>query len=175
MARKLYNDADKAGVLVSLTVNDNNIKRTHRDTGIPESTIRDWRAEWDRDGVPPELLEVSETIATDVLGEMEEVRDLALVALKAAIKSGDLKNEKLITVIGVLEDKIRLGKGLVTSRSETVQSLPDPKELQELLGGYIRDSLDLAKKREEEIEKVGVQEIIPSVRKDSKELTAPRT
>lgn len=168
MAR--YSDDDKAAVYVALMVNQNNIKRTARDTGIPASTVRDWRTTWEREGVPPELLEVSEGIATDFTDEAEEVRDLALTKLKAAIQTGDLKSEKLITVIGVLEDKIRLAKGLATSRTETVQALPPPEELKELFSGYIRDSLDQAKQREEDIVEVGVQEIIPN-----RELQATKT
>lgn len=159
--RRNYDDQDKAAVYVALTVNENNVTRTSRDTGVPPATIRDWRKEWETGGVPPEVMALTETVASDFVTAAERVRDLALEHLEQSIRTGDLKSEKLITVVGVLEDKIRLGKGLATSRSETVHKMPAPDELRETLGTYIQEALEKTQQREEEIKQTEGVEIIP--------------
>jgi len=160
MAKNRYTDEDKAKGHLALQVNAGNVLRSSRDTGIPEATLRDWKKSWEKDGVPIEILEYAEQFASDFVEDATRVRDLALAELEKAIRSGDLKSEKLITVVGVLEDKIRLGKGLATSRHETVQKLPDASELREVLGGYIAETMRDAAQREDDINEVE-DEIIP--------------
>ncbi len=159
--RRNYSDEDKASAYVALTVNDNNVTRAARDSGIPATTIRDWRKEWETEGVPNELLALTETVASDFVTAAERVRDLALEHLEQSIRTGDLKSEKLITVVGVLEDKIRLGKGLATSRSETVHKMPEPAELRDMLGSYVQEALEKTRQREDEIKLTEGVEIIP--------------
>lgn len=151
MARRLYTDEERASVYVALAVNDGNVARSARDTGIAESTVRDWKFTWEREGVPLEVQTLADSIATGFVADAERVRDKALKALELAIDTGELKNDKLITVVGVLEDKIRLGKGLATSRSETVHSLPDPQEVQHQLAAAVLQVLSTAKERELDI------------------------
>lgn len=151
MSRRIYSDEERASVYVALAVNDGNVARSARDTGIAESTVRDWKQTWEREGVPLEVQALADSIATGFVADAERVRDKALKALELAIDTGELKNDKLITVVGVLEDKIRLGKGLATSRSETVHSLPDPQEVQHQLAAAVLQVLSTAKERELDI------------------------
>lgn len=162
MARRIYNDQDKANVLVALTVNNGNIRRTGRDTGIPEATIRSWRDLWDREGVPAELEVLSENTALDTVEEMEVVRDLALADLKRQIQTGEVKPAQLIATVGVLEDKIRLGKGLATSRSESTHiQLEAPEEIRKQLTEYVMDVLAKSDERDQDIIDAEAVEITP--------------
>lgn len=150
MARRIYNDEHKASVYFTLEVNNGNIKRTARDTGIPENTIRDWRNEWEREGVPQEILSRTEAIAGDFLEQATDVRDLALEELKRQIQRGEVRAAQLVAAVGMLEDKIRLGKGLATSRSETVHTV-DAAALRKELEGYVLTALDAEAEREADI------------------------
>ena len=161
MARKVYSDEQKAAAFLAWTVNNGNVRRSARDSGVPESTVRDWVKVWKVDGPEPELLEITNKIAGDFVDEATRVRDKALASLERSIDSGELKDEKLITVVGVLEDKIRLGKGLATSRSETIQPAFDVNEIKELLADYVVNTLADTKQRKNEMFEAGVEEIIP--------------
>lgn len=153
-SKRIYTEADKAAVYVALTVNDGNIRRTSLNTAVPESTIREWRDAW-KNGEPtpdPDLIEGS---ATEFIEEAEGVRDLALRTLRQQIEKGEVKAAQLVATVGMLEDKIRLGRGLATSRSETVHSLPEPEEYMDALREYLVDALKQHKEREQDILKVG--------------------
>ena len=161
MARRLYTDEERAAVYVALAVNDGNVARSSRDTGVAESTVRDWKQQWEADGVPLEIQNLADSIATGFVHDAERVRDKALKALENAIDAGEVKSQNLITVVGVLEDKIRLGKGLATSRKETVHSLPDPQEVQNQLAGAVLAVLEAARDRELDIIDAEVVEASP--------------
>lgn len=162
MARRIYNDQDKANVHVALTVNNGNIRRTGRDTGIPEATIRSWRDTWDRDGLPAEVETLSEETSYDTVSEMETVRDLALSDLKKQILTGEVKPAQLIATVGMLEDKIRLGKGLATSRSESTHlQLEAPEVVRQQLTEYVLDVLKKSDERDQDIIDAEAVEITP--------------
>jgi transposase-like protein len=161
VARKVYTDEQKAAAYVALQVNNNHVRRASKDSGVPESTIRDWNKVWAVDGPEPGLLDVAERIVGDFIDEAVEVRDLALQSLKRSIQTGELRDDKLITVVGVLEDKIRLGKGLATSRTETIQKPLDPEEVRDLLLEAAKETLQATKERKREMLQAGVEEIIP--------------
>lgn len=162
MARRTYTDQDRANVYVAMRVNDGNIARSSRDTGVPEATVRDWRDTWERDGGPTaEVLELAAGAATDFVIDATRVRDKALAELERQIDAKEVKPAQLIAAVGMAEDKIRLAKGLATSRSETVQKLPDPEELRSKLAEYIIDALSKADERDEDIKHSEGAEIIP--------------
>jgi transposase-like protein len=150
VAKRTYSDEQRAAVLLALEVNQGNIARTARNTGVPEATVRDWRDTWEREGVPPELMAVTEQIATDFVEAAEEIRDLAMADLKRQILAMEVKPAQLIATIGVLEDKIRLGKGLATSRSETVHTV-DPAAIRAELESYVLSALEAEAEREQDI------------------------
>lgn len=148
--KRIYSDEQKAAVYFALEVNNGNVLRTSRDTGIPETTVRDWNREWQRDGVPMDILNISQEVAQDFIDAAENVRDLALSELRRQIEAREVKAAQLIATVGVLEDKIRLGKGLATSRSETVHTV-DAAALREELEGYVLRALDAESEREQDI------------------------
>lgn len=162
MARRTYTDQDRANVYVAMRVNDGNIARSSRDTGVPEATVRDWRDTWEREGGPStEVLELAAGAATDFVIDATRVRDKALAELERQIDAKEVKPAQLIAAVGMAEDKIRLAKGLATSRSETVQKLPDPEELRSKLAEYIIEALSKADERDEDIKHSEGAEIIP--------------
>lgn len=152
MSKRTYTDRDMANVYVALRVNNDNVARSSRDTGVPGSTIRDWRDTWERDGgAPQEIIELAAGAATDFVIDATRLRDKALAALEALIDSGEVKPAQLVATIAVAEDKIRLAKGLATSRSESVRVDIDPKEIRDQLAAYIHDATRLADQRDKDI------------------------
>lgn len=161
MAKRTYTDQDMANVYCALQVNDSNVARSARDTGVPESTVRDWRATWERDGgAPDHIIELAAVSAANVVIDLTRVRDKAIAELERMIDSGEVKPAQLVATIGMSEDKIRLAKGLATSRSESVRVEIDPKEIRDQLASYIRDAAALADQRDKDINEGEGAEII---------------
>jgi transposase-like protein len=132
VSRATYTEADKAQVYVVLTTNDGNVKRTARDTGTPENTVRRWKKEWAENG-PPSTEEVEVAVGA-FLDEAVELRGLALTALRRKVdlllKDPDkVKVAELTTLMGVLDDKITRAQGLATGRVEHVHALPSGDQL----------------------------------------------
>src|SRR5258708_4679542 len=108
---------------------------------IPENTIRRWREEWNS-GTTPRGVEVA---AGDFLEEAITSRDLALRTLK--VKIPDAKPSELVSIIGMLDDKITRAKGLASSKVEHVHTLPSAEEVKEALSGFISAARDAAIQR----------------------------
>lgn len=113
-----YSDNDKARVYVCLRANGGNIKRTVRDTGVPASTIRHWRTEWDSDEASPPDVSLVALEATTFVEEAERVRDKALSELERKIPTAT--PSALVAMVGMLSDKIALVRGLATDRKSVV-------------------------------------------------------
>lgn len=150
--RARFTEADKAKVFVALTSNDGNVKRTERDTGVPESTVRRWKKEWEANGPPnTEALAVA---VDQFYDRAETVRFLALEKIEAKLNDPKDKStmSALIAVVGVLDDKIARVKGIgTTSRVEHKIALPSAEEVQELMRGFVRQGVIDARQRDEEI------------------------
>lgn len=144
--RRVYSDEVRARAYIVYTANGGNVKRTSRDTGIPESTIRTWVSEWE---IEPPAVDLVEQAAGDFLADAERVRDKALATLEA--KLGDATPSALVATVGMLTDKINLTKGLATSRNETVHALPAPEEIANVLTAAFQGALQAAKQRDLEI------------------------
>lgn len=144
--RPTYSDEDKARVYVALVSNDWNVKRTARDVGLNPATVRRWRDEWQEN--PPDT-EVTEPIVAGFLEDAKRVRGAALAELEKKIPNA--KPSELITVVGVLDDKITRASGLATSRTETVHSLPSPEAMRELMQGFIEGVVGAARHRQDEV------------------------
>jgi transposase-like protein len=161
VAKRTYTDRDMANVYVALRVNNDNIARSARDTGVPESTVRDWRSTWERDGgAPQNIIEMAAGAATDFVIDATRLRDKALAELERLIDSGEVKPAQLIAAVAVTEDKIRLAKGLATSRSESVRVDVDPKEVRDQLAKYIQDAIAVTDARDKDINEGEGAEII---------------
>ena len=146
MARR-YGEEDRAAVYLALQVNEGNVARTHRDTGVPEQTVRDWKGQFEKDG-PPNLEVVSE-LHTDFLTTAERVRDKLIENYEKALDNGKISPDKMPIHIGILTDKVQLLKGMATSRSEGTVALPSPQAMRELAGGVFDAMLNAVSKQDE--------------------------
>lgn len=154
MARATYTAEDKARAYVILQTNEGNLKRTARDTGIPEPTIRRWRNEWASQGAPP--LDMIEEAATDMVTEAEKVRDLSLQRIRERLESDNVKDQgtlpQLATVFGIVTDKIDRARGIADKRVEHVHALPSPEDIRGALVALVQGVQQGHAVREEEIE-----------------------
>jgi transposase-like protein len=154
VARATYSAEDKGRAYVVLQTNEGNLKRTARDTGIPEPTIRRWRNEWAAEGPPP--TDMIEQEATGYIGEAEVVRNLALRRIKERLESDNVKEQgtlpQLATVYGIVTDKIDRARGIADRTVEHRHSLPSPDEIRGALTALVAGVQQGHAAREEEIE-----------------------
>jgi len=148
--RRVYTDDDKAQGLLHLTLTDGNVKRAARDSGFPETTIRRWKSEWEREGVPAPIQLRAEQDAGDFTDEAVVVRDMALKQIK--VKIPDAKVSELITTVGVLDDKIMRARGLAVSRTIVTHELPSLDEIRATLAAAMTGALEAARERHDVID-----------------------
>lgn len=153
--RATYSDADKAKVYVALTANDGNVKRTARETGVAESTVRNWKREFEKNPPSQELVE-TEVKTGDYVADLESARDEALIELRKKIPT--MTGSQLGVVYGILEDKLTRARGLATERTEHVHTLPSPEEL--ALAGQMlaKGAIEAARQRQQEIHESELRE-----------------
>lgn len=151
--RSSYSESDKARVFVALTANDGNVKRTARETGVPENTVRRWKKEFETAPPSAEAVEIEAAEHTDVL---EHARNEALLELRKKIPT--MSGKDLGIVYGILSDKLRLIQGLATERTETVHALPSAEEI--ALAGKLlaQGALEAAKERQSELQAADLRE-----------------
>lgn len=153
--RRQYSEDDKAKVYVVLAANDGNVKRTARETGVPENTVRRWRNEFQE--APPRT-ELVEQAMGDFVEEAESVRNLALARIKDLIPTSTRINE-LNTTVGILTDKIDRARGLGETRTvKHEHELTSSDELKALMGGFVKEMRARASEREEEIQDAEIVE-----------------
>lgn len=159
--RSKFTEEDRAFVYVTLASNDGNVKRTSRETGIPEQTVRRWKSEFAEQ--PPEVHAVEAAVGMQV-DDMARVEQLALKELERKIRAQELKGSELITVVGVLNDKKTRAQGLATSRTEHRVALPSREEIAELLGGAVASAIQAAEQRQEDIVDAEIveQKVLPA-------------
>lgn len=144
-----YNDQDKARVYTALLAADGNVKRVARETGFNESTVRRWKAEFVHNPPPLETLEEA---AGDFLEDAKRVRNKAVIEIERQIDAGKMTGAALVTVVGVLDDKIVRVEGHVSrSQVDHVVHLPSAEEARALLGGLLTDSLNAGRERQAEL------------------------
>ena len=137
-----------------LAANDGNLKRTARDIGIPEPTLRRWRKKWEESGPPP-LDEVEEAVV-EYVDEMKKTRDLALKRIHERLSSENTKEQgtlpQVATVFGILTDKIDRAEGIGSHTThEHKLTLPSAEEIRATLQGLQQNVLAGHESREEEI------------------------
>lgn len=144
-----YSEADKARVYVALATNDGMVKRAARETGVPETTVRRWKEEFEKHGPPSEG--VVETVVGEFLEKAEAVQWKALQRLEEKIDANDVTARDLITTVGVLNDKITRMKGLPSGRVDHHHHLPPAEELRELLTGLGQGALEQGRQQRAEL------------------------
>ena len=157
--RASYSEEDRARVYVVLSANDGNVKRTARETGVPEGTVRRWRDEFKES---PPSTELVEQAAGDFVGEADSLRMQGLEVLKLKLEQlkanpKDVNVGQVTTMIGILTDKIDRAQGLATSKVEHEHKL-NSQDIREALVGFVQDMQTLSRSREEEIQDAEVIE-----------------
>lgn len=152
MAKRSYSDKDRAAVKLALEINKGNIKATARDTGVPYMTVKSWKDKWEEVGVPAVVSDVLPALVTDFVDDAVQVRDMSLLKIKELLPQARIQDlRSLATLIGILDDKVRLAQGLATTRSESVHVHVDPETVGNQIGAHIRAALESATLRADEI------------------------
>jgi len=80
------------------------------------------------------------------------VREQAMRKLEELIPEAEVKQLSAIaTVVGIMDDKIRLASGLATKRTETVHTLPSKEDIKELMSGFSEGLVAAAEDRASEV------------------------
>jgi transposase-like protein len=153
-ARTTYTEADKSRVYVVLAANDGNVKRTSRETGVPENTVRRWKKEFE---ASPPSAELVEAAVGDFVTDADRVRHKALLKIEALIDGDKVKVGELNNTVGILTDKIDRARGLDVKRVEHEHRL-DPASVREALVGFMTDMHKMSRAREGEIVEAEVVE-----------------
>ena len=147
--RPRYTDQQKAAAFALLEVNGGNLKRTARELGFPLSTIRRWRDDWEKDQNLPKIEDIAEATG-DFVQDAERVRNLALQHLERQLPNATAA--QLVTVVGVLDDKLARAKGLANRvEHEHRIALPSAEEIAETLLALNGAAKEAASRRQAEI------------------------
>lgn len=149
--RSKYSDSDRAAVYLALEVNDGNIKRTARETGMPIATVRDWKKAWQTDGVPDAVIAATESVTDSYVAEVKDIQGVLLARIREL--APEVKNiREAATAFGILDDKRVRAEGKPTSINEqSNRGLPSPEEVRALIGGWMAGALTMQHEREADI------------------------
>lgn len=154
-----WTDEDKAAAYVLWITNEKNVRKTCRDANVPHSTFRYWVQEWEENGPPDAVIEKLPEQVYEFVHHASRVRETAMRKLEELIPEAEVKQLSAIaTVVGIMDDKIRLASGLATKRTETVHTLPTRDEMKELMSGLVDGIVGAAEVRAEDIIDVEVEE-----------------
>lgn len=158
--RASYSEQDKARVYLALTANSGNVKRTARETGVPESTVRNFKHEFE-DNPPDTAVVQAELESGDYVTQLETLRNELAVALRKKIP--DMTGNQLAVSYGIIDDKLTRARGLATERTEHVHTLPSAEEL--ALAGQMlaTGAIEAAKQRQEELAQAEVRREQPAL------------
>lgn len=154
--KKQYSPEDQAKVYTTLLANEGNVKRTARDTGVPEATVRRWKQEFQENPPDPELVK---QVSGEWIDDAKRVRHKATLEIERQIDAGLMKGAALVTTVGVLDDKITRVEGVVSkARVDHVHHLPSAEEARELLGGLLTGAIEGGRLRQAELADADLQE-----------------
>jgi transposase-like protein len=154
-----WTDDARAAVYVQWIANEKNIQRTAKDVGMGTSTLAYWVKGWKKDGPPPGIDGKISSAAYEFVNHASRVREDAMKKLEELIPQAEVRQLSAIaTVVGIMDDKIRLATGLATKRTETDQILPSREDMKELMGGFVDGLVGAAESRAGEIIDVEVEE-----------------
>lgn len=154
-----WSDEDKAAAYVLWITNDKNVRKTCREANVPHSTFRYWVQEWEESGPPSEVIEKLPEQVYEFVHHASRVRESAMTKLEELIPEAEVKQLSAIaTVVGIMDDKIRLASGLATKRTETVHTLPTRDEMKELMSGLVDGIVGAAENRASDIIEVEAEE-----------------
>lgn len=158
-SRTEWTDEAKAQIYVQWVANDRNVRKTSREFGIPHGTLRYWTKEWEENGPPAELNDIIANDAYEFVHHASRVREQAMLKLEELIPQAESKQLSAIaTVVGIMDDKIRLASGLATKRTENTYVLPSQSDVKELMGAFVEGLVGSAVDRANEVIDVEVVE-----------------
>lgn len=156
-----WDDEAKAAAYVVWISNGRAIRQTARETGIPHNTISYWAKDWEKNGPPDNLNEKIANNVYEFLNHASSVREKAMKKLEELIPQAEVKQLSAIaTVVGIMDDKIRLASGLATKRTETVHTLPTRDEMKELMSGFADGLVGAAEDRASEVISIEAESVI---------------
>lgn len=147
--RSAYTEADRARVYAVLLANKGNVKRTARETGYPENTVRRWKTQFTDS---PPAADILAEVADDLVSDMDRVRRLALNEMEKKIREGGAKLGELNTIYGTLTDKINLLTNIGQERNinHTLQ-LPSAEDIKAALLPAIQAGIEAAEQRQADV------------------------
>jgi transposase-like protein len=150
--RTEWDDDSKAAVYVQWVGNGKNVRQTSRETGVPHATVAYWAKAWEKDGPPTNLDAKIRANAYEFVNHANAIREQAMKKLEELIPEAEVKQLSAIaTVVGIMDDKLRLAQGLATKRTETVHMLPSKAEMRELMSGFSEGLVAAAEDRASEV------------------------
>ncbi len=159
--RTEWTDEDKAAAYVIWISNDKNIRATARQCGIGHTTIAYWVKQWEENGPPERLDDKIRANAYEFVHHASTVRQKAMDKLEELIPEAEIKQlGTLATVVGIMDDKIRLAQGLATKRTETVHTLPTKEEMKELMSGFADNLVNAAEERASEVVEITAESVV---------------
>lgn len=159
--RTEWDDAAKAATYVQWIACGKKIRETSRVTGVPHNTVAYWAKQWEKDGPPEHLDGEIRKNAYEFVDHANRVRKQAMEKLEELIPDAEVKQLSAIaTVVGIMDDKIRLAQGLATKRTETVHTLPTREEMKELMSGFADSLVSSAEDRASEVVQIEAESVI---------------
>ena len=160
-----YTSDDRITVYLALVSNDGNVKRTARDTGFSETTVRRWKKEFDTN--PPDREAVVEAVESgDYVDKLRSTRDEALKWLRKKIPDASARD--LGTIYGILTDKLaRIEQVGSDTEHHHFHHLPPSDEVAELLTGLSQGAISDTRRRQTELEETKLREqpaLMPGLR-----------
>ena len=148
MPRVEWSDEDRAAAYVVWISNKKNVRRTSQECNIPHGTLRYWARDWEKNGAPEALQGKISNTVYEFVQHASRVREQAMIKLEQLIPEAEAKQLSAIaTVVGIMDDKIRLASGLATRRTENTYTLPSKAEMQELMGSFVDTLISSAEDR----------------------------
>lgn len=158
-SRRTYDDRDRAAVFAELTVNDGNVYRTSKNLGIPNTTVKRWKEEWERGGVPEEVQTALIPVVTDFLEDTTRIRNKLLAKIEELLDQDRMTPAQVATAFGILTDKIRAYENIPTQKVEHSLSLPAPEQLRELFLGAVEGVVEAATQRAADIKVIEAEPV----------------
>ena len=153
MSRRVeWSDDDRAAAYVNWVANEKNVRKTARECGIGHTTLAYWAKDWEKNGPPPKIDDKIANTAYEFIHHANSVREQAMRKLEELIPEAEVRQLSAIaTVVGIMDDKIRLTMGLATKRTETVHTLPSREDMKELMSGFSEGLVAAATDRASEV------------------------
>lgn len=146
--RSKTTDEQKARIYAALQASNGNVKGTARELGMSPEVVRYWANKWKKEPVPHKIKDLAATAGEDFLVLAVQIRDDAMRLLHGKLPEASPKD--LVTIIGVLSDKIRVAENLTAERRELPAAM-DYKAIEATMAGLGKAMLDAAEKRAQDI------------------------